>query len=109
MTKVKIFLLIKLQLADKYYLPSLSNWQFFFSQIIKWLNACIVQSKFPCMKNKTSVQNDKAEIPLKKPDTIKTGLQKEDNRRNLKSKSELERRKERTHNGSTKPDKNHIG
>lgn len=61
------------------------------------------------MKNKTTLQNDKSQTPLKKQDTIKTDLQKEDNWDNLQTKSELEKRKERTHNGSTKPDKNHIG
>ncbi len=61
------------------------------------------------MKNKTTVQNDKSETFLKKTDTVKTDLQKEGNPGNFESKSELEKRKERTHNGSTKPDKNHIG
>ena len=45
------------------------------------------------MKNKTTVQNDKSETPLKKPDTIEADLQKEDNWDNLQSKSELEKRK----------------
>jgi hypothetical protein len=64
------------------------------------------------MKNKIKVLNDKTKTPLKKTDTIdtkKTDFQKEDNPGNLRSKSELEKRKERTHSGSTTPDKNHIG
>jgi hypothetical protein len=60
------------------------------------------------MKNKTTIQSDKAQTPLKKTN-IKGDLQKENNQDSPESKSELEKRKERTHNGSTKPDKNHVG
>jgi hypothetical protein len=60
------------------------------------------------MKNKTNVQNDKPQTPKKKAN-IKDDLQKEDNQESSEAKSELEKRKERTHMGSTKPDKNHIG
>jgi len=60
------------------------------------------------MKNKTNVQNDKTQTPLKKTN-IKSILQKAVNQESAESKSELEKRKERTHNGSTKPDKNHVG
>lgn len=61
------------------------------------------------MKNKTTNQKDKAEIPLNKANIKRDDLQKEDDQNDPESKSELEKRKERTHKGSTKPDKDHIG
>ncbi len=64
------------------------------------------------MKNKKSISISTTETPLTKsnitnPDFQKKGEESADDL--LQSgKSELEKRKERTHNGSTKPDKNHI-
>jgi hypothetical protein len=63
------------------------------------------------MKNKRSLQNAGSENPSRKSNITSADVQKKakstGNLQQLED-PELKKRKERTHNGSTKPDKNHI-
>jgi hypothetical protein len=63
------------------------------------------------MKNKQSLQIAGSENPSGKSNITSAAVQKKaKSTGNLQQREdpELKKRKERTHNGSTKPDKNHI-